>query len=199
MSDHEVQVTEDVRGGWWATMDVAGGWRVSARVVARHGLLVVSDVCLGPVDQTPDAGVTAQLVRAGMRLRPLVQAVRRNLRGIGPLSADVVGLHSLKGSPQSRPQRRLERAVVALGYAAAVRAGSPSPARDVAEQLDLTRQQVRERLRAARREGFLASTRKGKAGGDATDAAFDEVERALGAELRRVGREEHRGEWILRR
>lgn len=83
----------------------------------------------------------------------------------------LVMIEKLEGRPlqiDRRDARRWRLLTTAARYVAARKAGDRKPVATVAEDLGLPQSQIRDRLYAARTEGFLEGTGRGRAGGDLT-------------------------------
>lgn len=177
----------DLRSTW--VEDCLGGWMVAYRIVSQDGAPVVGEIRIFPFEETrkrpglwsgellgakakaPHGGITAELLRRIRVTEPLTVAgkILERFRQLAPWHLDARELTAplRRRGPKGHPDRFY--AEVAQEYVAAFKAGSRSPAGDVARRRRLTPARIRDLLHEARRRRLLTpATMHGRGGGDVT-------------------------------
>jgi hypothetical protein len=185
----------------WVEAPLGDAWTVGYRIVGQRGFPVVGEMRIYPHDEykgrhpgewravylganatAPAGGVNARLLRhvkVGEHMKVMRQVLERHHDELKRLG---VAVPELRRPP--RPVKVRERshdrddvyARIAAAYVAACRAGSRTPAADIARRWRLGAGQrgaskVRDLLFKARKHGFLTELTHGKPGGDLTDKA----------------------------
>jgi hypothetical protein len=174
-----------VRSTWvWAPL--GGGWAAWYRIVAQDGAPIIAEVRVCPADAVPDdapgessarllghrataprAGVTAELlrrVRVGEYLKEAGD-ILESMRPFEPLVADRGFTDPPRRGPGRKGHSNEFYAQLADDYVTAIKAGSRSPAADVARRRRLSAPRVRDMLHEARHRGLLTpATMPGRRG-----------------------------------
>lgn len=126
------------------------------------------------------ANATAALYREASPYSSPTMPKGSYLRSIlGPEWVDAIERLEPSATGRSVP-RNVRLAAIAALYVEARQAGDRHPVAAVAAHLNVPQAHVRDRLHAARYEGLLEATARGKASGDLTPAARTLLERELG-------------------
>jgi hypothetical protein len=162
-------------------------WTAWIRVVPERGEPVISEVCIASTDpETPAGGLTARDI-AAVRLGRAFDEFRRHTRanfvdGVRALepggSFYIRGFRSggqpRRGGPGRRGHPNSYYAEIAARYVAIVAKGSRTPIADLAQELFLTSDYVRDLVATARKRGLLTRpSRRGRAGGELTARALE--------------------------
>jgi hypothetical protein len=191
----------------WVEAPLGEAWTVAYRIVMQRGFPVVGEMRIFPHDEhegrrpgewrgeylgslapAPDGGISARLLRqvqVGKHLRVLDQVLTQHGARLKELG---IAVPADRRPP--RPVKLRERvhdrddlyARIAADYVATCKAGSRSPAADIARRWKLGTgprgaAKVRDLLFKARRRGLLERITRGKLGGELTDKARELLRR----------------------
>ena len=187
-----VQVIQELGGGWWATYHMGLD---RPRITS----VTVSTVVPGPAsgrDPATSGELTTRMLRAMAPAAAIAYATQKWRELTGPLSPTMPRYEQLKdvfgpgwfeaierqdpGATGRSQLRRRRLAATAALYVQTLQAGDRAPVATVAMNLGLSQSKVRDRLHAARFEGLLAETGRGRAGGGLTPEALALLELELG-------------------
>lgn len=148
----------------WVEEKITGGWFAQARMVVQGGRMVVAELRLSAISKTPPGGITQEVVR------------RVSLGSFGPyvLAAKSfvdTGRAGRSIPPRPRPRRASGRddlfyARLARDYVAAIKDGSRSPVKDLAERRNEPLSRLRDMVHQARERGLLSCGGAGVRGGE---------------------------------
>ena len=185
---------------WIAIADAVStdGWRIQAVFTEQEGLPILKELHITPDSrqQVPAGGITSRWLRS-LKLTPALDAIRAAAASeiVSPgirIYPDWVGdraeeldrdlfleqtlrlaeadLHRRPGRPPL-PDRIY--AQVAIEYERIVNGGSTTPIPDLAKKLGYSPTRTRDLIWQARQRGYLTPTRPGRAGGSATEKAWN--------------------------
>jgi hypothetical protein len=187
-----VQVIQELGGGWWAVYHMGLD---RPRITSA----TVSTVVPGPAsDPNPSTSgeLTTRMLRAMAPAAAIAYATQKWRELTGDLSPTMPRYEQLKdvfgpgwfeaierqepGATGRSQLRRRRLAATAALYVQALQAGDRTPVATLATNLGLPQSKVRDRLHAARFEGLLAETGRGRAGGGLTPEAQALLELEVG-------------------
>jgi hypothetical protein len=187
-----VQVVQELGGGWWAVYYMGLD---RPRITSA----TVSTVVPGPAPDpnlSMSGELTTRMLRAMAPAAAIAYATQKWRELTGDLSPTMPRYEQLKdvfgpgwfeaierqepGATGRSQLRRRRLAATAALYVQALQAGDRAPVATLATNLGLPQSKVRDRLHAARFEGLLAETGRGRAGGGLTPEALALLELEVG-------------------
>lgn len=159
--------------------DTPDGWRIRVVYASEDGAAVVRELHITPRTRkkTPPGGLTARRLRLVRILQalPLAQRFADQVVRFPSERAQVEGLIEGRLPPPSGRQRVPDEllALLSIRYAEILESGNNSPIAGLAKEFHYSKHRARDLVALARRYGFLEGAARGRAGGRATDKAFE--------------------------